>query len=185
MCVGSLVEDLLVGGILVLGEEENGSLSVLEDGLDVVLTELEDGGDGVGQGPGLEFLGLNFAGVGDLGLIEVTVDSDTRGFDVPVLSALRTSVEEDELLEVGALSGAHEFIEGITFVVSEVDKVQGGGCLVSEGCALDGVRGGTGLLDDPLDDIVGDTSTVVLRVFAITIKHERWVIFELIQSGRI
>ena len=185
MCVGSLVEDLLVGGILVLGEEENGSLSVLEDGLDVVLTELEDGGDGVGQGPGLEFLELTFAGVGDLGLIEVTVDSDTRGFDVPVLSALRTSVEEDELLEVGALSGAHEFIEGITFVVSEVDKVQGGGCLVSEGCALDGIRWGAGLLHDPLDDIVGDTSTVVLRVFAITIKHERWVIFELIQSGRI
>jgi hypothetical protein len=93
-------------------------------------------------------------------------------------------VEEGELLEIGVLSGAHEFIESGTFVVSEVDKVQVGGCLVSEGCALDGVRGGTGLLDDPLDDIVGDTSTVVLSVFAITIKYKKRISFELIQSGR-
>lgn len=172
VCVGSLVEDLLEGGFLVVGEKENGSLSVLEDRLDVVLTELEDGGDGVGQGPGLEFLVLKLAGVGDLGLIEVTLDSDTGGSDTEVSGALSSSVEESELLKIGALSGAHEFIESSTFVGSEVDKVQGGGCLVGEGGALDGIRGGAGLLHDPLDDIVGDTSTVVLSVFAINKPFE-------------
>jgi len=55
-------------------------------------------------------------------------------------------------------------------MVSEEHKVQGTGSLVSECVAGNGIRGGSGLLDDPLDDIVSDTATVVLGIFAVTIK---------------
>jgi len=170
---GNLLEHLVVVGISIFREEEDGIFSFLEDEIDIVTTKLKDSGHLEGLGPGLDLLVLEFASEEDLGLIKAANDKDARGLGVEFFSTLLRSVQEGELLEFGALSSGHEFIESSTFVLSEVDNILlSRGCLVSEGCALDGLRWVLGLLSDPLDDILGDTSTVVLGEIAISEPFE-------------
>lgn len=75
--------------VFIVSEEEDGCISGAEDGLDVVLGELNEGGDGTSQQEVNDWGGLEGARVGEHFLFEVSEQSKARvGCHSMLVSAL-------------------------------------------------------------------------------------------------
>lgn len=171
---GSLGESSLVLGVLLVGEEDDSGVSLGEDGLNVVFSELEESGDGVSSHPSGESSSVPFSRVDNVGLVEGTLDGDTVGSSSDLVSALSSGVPENEFLVGTVLSSSDEGIvvgSGFLSVVDSVQLASGLSFKIGTGDLLGRVAG---LLGDPVDNGIGSTATSVLGVLAVDKPLKRW-----------
>jgi len=171
--LGSFSKDSLVGGAFVLREKEECVALGLENRLNVVLTELKDGRGRLSLHESHEFIVFHLTIEDNLRLVKVTENSDSRGSHAMLLSALGTSMEEGEFLNIGVLGSAHEYIEDFTFGGTEVDEVQFSSSLISDSSAFDQIRGVSGLFGNPRDNGVSGATAIVFGVLAVNKPFER------------
>merc|ERR1712166_245764 len=133
---GSSGKGSLVLGVLLIGEEDHSGVSLAEDRLNVIFSELEESGDRVSSHPGVEGLGVPVSRVDNVRLVEGTLDGDTVGFGSDLGSS-------EESFPVG------------TRFLSVVDSVHLAGGLGIKIGARDIIRRVTSLLGDPADNGVG------------------------------
>jgi len=164
----------LVLGVLLVGEEDDSGVSLGEDGLNVVFSELEESGDGVSSHPSGESSSVPFSRVDNVGLVEGTLDGDTVGSSSDLVSALSSGVPENEFLVGAVLSSSDEGIvvgSGFLSVVDSVQLASGLSFKIGTGDLLGRVAG---LLGDPVDNGIGSTATSVLGVLAVDKPLKRW-----------
>lgn len=171
---GGIGKGFLVLGVLLFGEEDHSGVSLGEDRLNVVFSELEESGDRVSGKPGVEGGGVPVSRVDKVRLVEGTLDGDTIGLGSNLIGALGTGVPEGDLLIGSILGSSEESVPVSTRLLSVVDSVHLASGLGIKIGARDIVRRVTGLLGDPVDNSVGGTSASVLLVFSINKPFKRW-----------
>ena len=168
--LGGFLEDTHERGRLVAiaAEEEDGRLLLAEDGLDLILRELEDGRDHEGLDPADEVILLGGAGVGDGLLLEGAEEDDARGGSA-VLGGTVSVLGVDEGHLVLGLSEADEgVLEERVILGAEVGQHElVVGDLLLQGIAGDLGGGRAGLLQDPADDGVLGAATSVLLLLTV------------------
>jgi len=152
---------------LVFGEKNKSGVALTEDGLDKVVVEFDQLGDGGSLGPGLESSRLS--GVCKRRGLEVASKSDTGGGSSEVSSALGGGVVESELLAKRALGSLDEGVPEVAFLGAEVEKSEldaslSGGLEVIAG-DFAGRRAGS--LVNPADNGVGSSATRVVLALSI------------------
>ena len=168
--LGGFLEDTHERGRLVgiAAEQEEGRLLLAEDGLDLILRELEDGRDHEGLDPADEVILLGGAGVGDGLLLEGAEEDDARGGSA-VLGGTVSVLGVDEGHLVLGLSEADEGVLEERIIlgaeVGEHELVVGD--LLLQGIAGDLGGGRAGLLQDPADDGVLGAATSVLLLLTV------------------
>lgn len=171
--LGGLLEDLLeIRLSVILGsEEEDGVLLLAEDGLDLVLSELEDGGNAERLGPGDESILVGRAGVSERRLLELSEEGDARGGSTVLLGAVSISgVHEGDAILSGSEAHVSVGVEGVGEVTEVGEHELALGNLLLEGSAGDLGGRRTGLLENPRDNGVLGSATTVLSLLAVTIE---------------
>jgi len=150
---GSSGKGSLVLGVLLIGEEDHSGVSLGEDGLNVIFSELEESGDRVSSHPGVEGFGVPVSRVDNVRLVEGTLDGDTLG---------------------SVLSSSEESIPAGTRFLSVVNSVHLAGGLGIKIGARDIVRRVTSLLGDPVDNGVGGTASSVFLILSVNKPFKCW-----------
>jgi len=171
---GSSGKGSLVLGVLLIGEEDHSGVSLGEDGLNVIFSELEESGDRVSSHPGVEGFGVPVSRVDNVRLVEGTLDGDTLGFGSNLVSTLGTGVPESNLLVGSVLGSSEESIPAGTRFLSVVDSVHLAGGLGIKIGARDIVRRVTSLLGDPVDNGVGGTASSVFLILSVNKPFKCW-----------
>jgi hypothetical protein len=168
--LGGFLEDSHESGrfIGLASEQEDSGLLLAEDGLDLILRELEDGGNHKRLHPVDELILVAGTDIRHNLILEGAEENNARGGSTVLGGAVRVlSVDEDDL--VLGVSEANEGIGeealGLRAEVGEEELALGN--LLLEGIAGDLGGRRAGLLQNPADDGVLGAATSVLLLFAI------------------
>jgi hypothetical protein len=168
----SSVESLI--GVSVRSEQEDGGLSLAEDGLDVVLREVNQSGDRASLEPVDDGGAFPVATVDNGVLIELAEDNEAWGVNCTERGCALLVVDVEELIllsDSGVLGNIEEDLsvlsaDGLTEVGNgELGLFD----LLLELSAGNLVGGRANLLEDPVDNFVFSAATSVLNLLSLPI----------------